>query len=449
MAVIGASGSGKSSVVFAGLIPQLRSEEGWLIEAFRPGYRPFRNLAARLVPQLETEMSETDQLVEVNKQAKALQQEDLGLQDVVTRVLEKNSGSRLLLIADQFEEIYTLCQDNSERQLFLDHRILTISEKNEDSVLEDKVWHLWDINGTKIKELKFNSIYYTVVGFSDSGDKIFIGNSKIFQLWDRDGILLKETNDFTDSIQFLYFGVDDNKLVTIDQNGMTRIGNKDLKLIKEFNVEKLYKAGSENDDLSYTAQLMKDGKVLVSGPSFISLWDTHGNLLWSTNIDFQDYTVPKIMGNHILIRVCTERGRGATAGSLRRCYDSMAQLWDLEGNLLNSLDPQSEEEEIIRFTRFNLKGNRILTVNAQGTMRLWDSAGNLIIKLQGKGTSADFHPDGKRLVTINQGGILQFWEIWSDLESMVKEAKRRAGRNLTNKECQDYLHQAQCLQNLD
>ena len=128
VAVIGASGSGKSSVVFAALIPHLRSEEGWLIEAFRPGDRPFRNLAARLVPLLETEMSETDQLVEVNKQAKALQQRDLGLEDVVRRILEKKSGSRLLLIADQFEELYTLCQDNSERQIFLDQLLDAVNQ---------------------------------------------------------------------------------------------------------------------------------------------------------------------------------------------------------------------------------------------------------------------------------------------------------------------------------
>jgi WD40 repeat protein/energy-coupling factor transporter ATP-binding protein EcfA2 len=118
--VIGPSGSGKSSVVFAGLIPQLRSERTWLIEAFRPGDRPFRNLAAKLVPLLETQMSETDQLVEINKLATALRQGDLTLRDVVTRILEKNSGDRFLLVVDQFEELYTLCRDARERLLFLD-----------------------------------------------------------------------------------------------------------------------------------------------------------------------------------------------------------------------------------------------------------------------------------------------------------------------------------------
>jgi WD40 repeat protein len=120
VAVIGPSGSGKSSVVFAGLIPQLRSEQKWRIVTFRPGDRPFRNLAAKLVPLLETGGSETDQLLEINKQTIALRQGDLALRDVVTRILEKNFGERLLLVVDQFEELYALCRDARERLLFLD-----------------------------------------------------------------------------------------------------------------------------------------------------------------------------------------------------------------------------------------------------------------------------------------------------------------------------------------
>ena len=123
VAVIGSSGSGKSSVVFAGLVPQLRSEQTWLIDSFRPGDRPFRSLARQFVPLLETQMSETDQQLEINKQATALRTGDLALRDVVTRILEKSSTKRLLLIADQFEELYTLCRDVEERQLFL-HQLL-------------------------------------------------------------------------------------------------------------------------------------------------------------------------------------------------------------------------------------------------------------------------------------------------------------------------------------
>ncbi|NES22984.1 MAG: CHAT domain-containing protein, partial [Symploca sp. SIO3E6] len=47
--IVGASGSGKSSVVFAGLIPQLRSQGRVQIAALRPGNRPFEALAAALL----------------------------------------------------------------------------------------------------------------------------------------------------------------------------------------------------------------------------------------------------------------------------------------------------------------------------------------------------------------------------------------------------------------
>ena len=128
VAVIGPSGSGKSSVVFAGLIPQLRSQNTWLIEDFRPGDRPFRHLAAKLVPLLEPQMSETDRLVEVNKLAVSLKGGDLALQDVVARILEKNAGTRLLLVADQFEELYTLCKEESERQQFLNRLLEALND---------------------------------------------------------------------------------------------------------------------------------------------------------------------------------------------------------------------------------------------------------------------------------------------------------------------------------
>src|SRR5947199_4514753 len=43
--VIGPSGSGKSSTIFAGLIPRLRQEGDWLIASFRPAEGPFPALA--------------------------------------------------------------------------------------------------------------------------------------------------------------------------------------------------------------------------------------------------------------------------------------------------------------------------------------------------------------------------------------------------------------------
>lgn len=130
VAVVGPSGSGKSSVVFAGLIPQLRKQGNWLIESFRPGKEPFEPLAFALVRQLEPEAGETQKLRETMGLAGDLRNGRITLQQVVSRILDRNPGKRLLLVADQFEELYTLCQVKQEQERFADGLLTAISQEN-------------------------------------------------------------------------------------------------------------------------------------------------------------------------------------------------------------------------------------------------------------------------------------------------------------------------------
>ncbi len=120
-AVIGPSGSGKSSLVFAGLLPHLRQEGGWLTVSVRPGNRPYYNLANGLMPLLEPYLKETDRLVETGKLADAFAARGISLSAVTTRILKRNPGaSRLLLLIDPFEELYTLCPEPGLHHRFLD-----------------------------------------------------------------------------------------------------------------------------------------------------------------------------------------------------------------------------------------------------------------------------------------------------------------------------------------
>ena len=130
VAVVGPSGSGKSSVVYAGLIPKLRKEENWLIESFRPGKEPFLPLASALVRQLEPEAGETQQLREAVGLAGDFQNGRITLQQVVSRILDRNPGKRLLLVADQFEELYTLCQVKEEQERFANELLTAIRQEN-------------------------------------------------------------------------------------------------------------------------------------------------------------------------------------------------------------------------------------------------------------------------------------------------------------------------------
>jgi KaiC/GvpD/RAD55 family RecA-like ATPase len=123
IAVVGASGSGKSSVVRAGLLPRLRrgGDRVWEVATLVPGDRPLYALAATLAPLLEPDMNEVDRLIEITRLSRALQENDLKVRDVVERALAKQPGTdRLLLVADQWEELYTLTPDEAGRRRFID-----------------------------------------------------------------------------------------------------------------------------------------------------------------------------------------------------------------------------------------------------------------------------------------------------------------------------------------
>ena len=89
MLVIGPSGSGKSSLVFAGLVPELYKQQPgeWLVKSVRPGEAPLSALAQALGISAPTQIQ--------------------GWKDAVHVVLGQTSSARqLLLVIDQFEEIF-------------------------------------------------------------------------------------------------------------------------------------------------------------------------------------------------------------------------------------------------------------------------------------------------------------------------------------------------------
>jgi WD40 repeat protein/energy-coupling factor transporter ATP-binding protein EcfA2 len=124
VAILGPSGSGKSSVVFAGLVPQLRSalSPTPTICSFRPGKYPFEALAKALVSCLPgvCQGTSNDASGEAELElAQALQDGDRQLTDLIDTIGQHHDRAHFILIADQFEELYTLCPPE-DRQRFLD-----------------------------------------------------------------------------------------------------------------------------------------------------------------------------------------------------------------------------------------------------------------------------------------------------------------------------------------
>jgi serine/threonine protein kinase/WD40 repeat protein/DNA-binding winged helix-turn-helix (wHTH) protein len=114
LAVIGPSGSGKSSLVRAGLIPALRrgavsGSDRWFTTTMIPGSDPFEQLETALLRvAVNPPTSLRDQLADGER----------GILRSSSRVLPDDS-TLLLLVIDQFEELFTLCGDEELRSAFL------------------------------------------------------------------------------------------------------------------------------------------------------------------------------------------------------------------------------------------------------------------------------------------------------------------------------------------
>ena len=114
LGVVGPSGSGKSSVVRAGLVPRIREgalpgSERWSIVEMFPGAYPLEELEAallRIADKAPTGLLEQ------------LEQDELGLLRAVKQI-RADSDSEFVLVVDQLEEVFTLVEDEARRTQFL------------------------------------------------------------------------------------------------------------------------------------------------------------------------------------------------------------------------------------------------------------------------------------------------------------------------------------------
>ncbi|MBD2055012.1 caspase family protein [Oculatella sp. FACHB-28] len=133
VAVVGASGSGKSSLVRAGLLWELRQgkkfsgSDRWRIKLLTPTHRPLKSLASAFV---DLNVSDLERAEQLRRAEVFLQDGGAGLAQLVQASLlteQGNGGDRpssfgaekrphLLLVIDQFEEVFTLSHGTQAEQ---------------------------------------------------------------------------------------------------------------------------------------------------------------------------------------------------------------------------------------------------------------------------------------------------------------------------------------------
>jgi hypothetical protein len=117
LAIIGPSGSGKSSLVMAGLLPQLQQgalpgSNSWIyLEPMLPSKYPFEALVltlAKYFPEKSLRSLRED-----------LKDETARGLHLLVRFLAKGLDTKVVLFIDQFEELFTQTQSEDERQSFI------------------------------------------------------------------------------------------------------------------------------------------------------------------------------------------------------------------------------------------------------------------------------------------------------------------------------------------
>jgi hypothetical protein len=121
LAILGASGSGKSSVARAGMAAELKHDaipgsSRWPIAIFRPGSDPLESLAvalSKVVNVAQGASGLTDLIEELQRNEKTLH--------LTTRqsLPENASAIMLVILVDQFEEVFTLCRNEDLREAFI------------------------------------------------------------------------------------------------------------------------------------------------------------------------------------------------------------------------------------------------------------------------------------------------------------------------------------------
>jgi hypothetical protein len=129
LALIGPSGSGKSSLARAGLLAaigagQLPGSAQWPIAVLLPGAQPLENLAIALATFTGTEKTPAA----IRSQAEEYRQSERTLALSAALGLSATPSRRLVILVDQFEEVFTQCSDASVRQALIDNLMVAANE---------------------------------------------------------------------------------------------------------------------------------------------------------------------------------------------------------------------------------------------------------------------------------------------------------------------------------
>ncbi|KYC42697.1 hypothetical protein WA1_15255 [Scytonema hofmannii PCC 7110] len=436
--VVGASGSGKSSVVFAGLVPRLRKVGNFEMISFRPGNNPLGNLAIALNHHCHSPVSlqeenttpiqrRLDQMileVDLRHDEKKLAQIT---NDIITHTQRRQDAYstnasnscemgippvHLVLIADQFEELYTLTPQE-ERQPFLDALIYAInyaprftlvltlradfygyalSYRPFSDALQKGIYNLGPMNQEELRcavekpaqkmkvELEEGLTDTLMRDLGDEPGRLPLLEFTLMQLW------FKPRKWFLTHEAYQEIGGLEKALANYADTVLDKLSQGDKKRAEKIFIQ-LVRPGEGTEDTRRVATRPEVGEAN---------WDL----------------VQQLADARLLVTGCDETSENneetveiIASGST----DDTIKLWSREGKLLKTLDTNLSGTISISFSP---DSKLFVTASFDNVIRLWSRDGQLLKTLsehKAEVNSVSFSPDGKMLASGSNDKTIKLW----------------------------------------
>jgi WD40 repeat protein/energy-coupling factor transporter ATP-binding protein EcfA2 len=291
----------------------------------------------------------------------------------------------------------------------------------------DNLARVYRLDGTLVTTLTGHTAGLTNASFSLDGALIATSSRDgTARIWRTDGMFLTELKGHTGAVRSVSFSPDSKLVVTagVDHTARVyRISGSQVMVLEG------------HSDVVWSAFFSPDGTRIVtaSEDGTARIWSIEGQLLHT------------IDNNGVPVNMAAFSPDGqmvVTAG-----LDGIARVWLADGTPIVSLEGHTQ---MVNWASFSPDGKLIATASNDGNVRLWTINGKFLASVEGHTnwvTCASFNPNGNYLATASWDGTVRLWSIFVDLEAMRSEAALRVGRELTETECQRYLHQETCLSN--
>lgn len=231
---------------------------------------------------------------------------------------------------------------------------------------------LWTADGDLSADLRGHIQQVTVASFNQEGTAVVTGyEDGTVRLWAADGQLVAQLPGHSDAIRSICFSPDDSRILTASVDGTAR------------------------------------------------LWSARDGALVATLTGYEGWISSAVFrpdGAQILTEGCEDYG-GA-------CSAHTARLWDRDGHLVATLE---DDTRWITWASFSPDGTYIVTGEKYGTAHLWNTEGEQLARLEGKGGDgpvnfASFSPDGTRIMTVSSEGTTRMWDAQGNPVAVLTQA---------------------------